>query len=74
MVEDVPNSRIQIEMDDEENPIVKLVQIGCGTPKIVDHDEDGVFLRNIDPLTGKQVIEQVGMGLLNVFTFLTSFA
>jgi len=74
VVEDVPNSRIQIEMDDEENPIVTLVQIGCGTPTIVDHDEDGVFLRNIDPLTGKQVIEQVGIGLLNVFTFLTSFA
>merc|ERR1711971_292841 len=75
VVEDLPNSQIEIDMKDKENPTVTLVQNGCGTATVIDYEKDDVLLRTeVESLSGKQVLETVGIGALNVFTFLTNLA
>ena len=67
--------QIEIEMKDIENPIVTLLPINGSTEKVIDVEEDdSVLRRDVEQLSGKQVLEEVGIGALNVFTFLTNLA
>ena len=60
VVEDIPNSEIQIEKRDNGNPIVKLLLPGNQTPKIVDFDKDGVFARNATTPSSGGIFARVG--------------
>jgi len=74
VVEDVPKSRVEIELKDVGNPIVTLFEIGSQTPRVINFEKDDVFSPNTEALSGKQFVEVVAGGFLQLFTFVTSFA
>jgi len=72
-IPDEPKSRVEIEMKDMENPTVTLVQIQNRSSHVIDFEVDD-FLHNTQPLSARKVAEEVAVGTLNLFTFITSFA
>ena len=61
-------------MKDKENPTVILFELGSHNSREITFEKDDILLRNTEPLTGKQVVEVVAGGFLQLFTFVTSFA
>ena len=75
VVEDLPNSRIEIEMKDEENPTVTLF-LNDGTSRPIDFEVDDVLLHNAEALTDtlkKRAASALG-GALHLFTVITNIA
>jgi len=70
IVEDVPNSRIEIGMKDMENPVVELFDLGNRRSiKSVDFEDIDIMLHGAEPLAGTAV-KEAAMGILtNMFTY-----
>lgn len=75
IVEDLPNSRIDIEMNDEENPTVTLF-LKDGTSRPIDFVVDDVLLHNTEAMGDmlkKRAASALG-GVLHLFTVITNIA
>ena len=72
LIEKDPKFKVQIEMDDTNDPIVTLLEPN-GNAKIIEAIEDDIILKNHHDISN-QVLQGATGALMGLFNFITSIA